>query len=96
MGSWRSYPISQLRNIVRWWQISCLLKAAVLCLAALPMAVASQAQSVADRRAEAVALWLSDHEPEGLHVLSGLARGGDAWAQLLLGLIDKTSEMQGP
>ncbi|MCL4187468.1 MAG: hypothetical protein KJZ85_07650 [Rhodobacteraceae bacterium] len=61
---------------------------------------AARAEAVAgaatpDFRA-AVALWLADDEAAALPALAVLAAGGNAAAQMLLGLIDKAPEQQGP
>ena len=53
-------------------------------------------QTHAERRAEAIILWLADAEFEGVQALARLATDGDVEAQLLLGLIDKKSELHGP
>lgn len=46
--------------------------------------------------ADAIATWLDDDEATALAELSRLAAGGNAAAQMLLGLIDKTPPLQGP
>lgn len=76
------------------WSIMRLVGIVVMCLAVLP--APGIAQTLQERRAKAIALWLADQEMDGLRALAGLASDGDPQAQLLLGLIDKTSEMQGP
>ncbi len=45
---------------------------------------------------EAVELWLADAEADALPMLSDLAQEGNAAAQLLLALIDKSPALQGP
>ena len=45
---------------------------------------------------EALALWLADDEEAGLNALATLAAEGNRAAQILLGLIDKSSALQGP
>lgn len=44
----------------------------------------------------ALALWLADDEAEALPRLADLAQAGNGSARLLLGLIDKTTALQGP
>ena len=49
-----------------------------------------------DAFGEAVALWLADDEAEALPRLAGLAHDGNAAAQVLIALIDKSPALQGP
>jgi len=44
----------------------------------------------------ALKLWLRDDEKESLPALAGLARNGNTAGRLLLAMIDKTPELQGP
>ncbi|NBB97329.1 MAG: hypothetical protein GVY34_04050 [Alphaproteobacteria bacterium] len=76
------------------WSIMRLVGMVAMCLAVLP--APGIAQTLQERRAKAIALWLANEETDGLRALAGLASDGDPQSQLLLGLIDKTSEMQGP
>jgi hypothetical protein len=70
----------------------------VVFILGLSQPVAAQAPDaavLADRREQAIDLWLADQELEGLRALAQLAQQGDVKAQLLLGLIDKFAELQG-
>ncbi|MCC1480579.1 hypothetical protein [Roseibaca sp. Y0-43] len=54
------------------------------------------AQNTPEERQAAIAEWLEGSELDGLRALAGLARAGDTDAQLFLGLVDKSTELQGP
>lgn len=78
-----------------------MLCAALLILAALPMAPAATAASGvpgAENPAfgDALSLWLDDEEAQALQAFSDLAHEGNRAAQIMLGLIDKSPALQGP
>lgn len=69
---------------------------AIWMICAAMMAAPVLAQSWDVQRREAIQLWLSGNDLEALQRFASLALDGDADAQLLLGLIDKSIELQGP
>lgn len=69
-------------------------------LAIFLMVGASSAQSIPGADAppfkQAVTLWLADNDRDALPLLSSLAKTGNPAARVLIALIDKTPELQGP
>lgn len=70
------------------------------CLAVAPLAVGATPQTLSGSQdpafIEAFNTWLADDEAAALPALSDLAQSGNAAAQILLGLIDKSPSLQGP
>ena len=76
---------------MRWLAVLFVILASLRPLAAEPIAGQSDPAFVA-----ALEAWLQDDEASALPVLADLAGSGNSAAQLLLGLLDKRPELQGP